>query len=795
MLILCASRTPLAASTAAQSRSRDAATCAPDTVLVELRVGAAARMPVLAIRHGAELRVPVAALVRLAGLAAWPPAPVRGGAAGTAPCGRGDTAAAPRTIPVAAIAAALGVGATVDWRTLSVTLHDTAALLPVTRRGRLLAALAQPRTIAARPPRPVRLPLASFGGTIAYEVYQAGRAPPAGRARLTVGALGGTVEWEVTHAGRFQPAMPRWSTVHETGPVTRREWRVGAIGMDAAPVGMIGLAVVSGRDPLAPALPTGRLRLRAVQGTVAAVTVDGAQVGVDSTRADGTIGRVIALHEGVNHVTITGYPPNAPPWSARRTIIARSTLLPPRRVEYRAAMGRCASSVCRDGLTGAIRWGAAARVTLEAHAALLRAPRRMRAPAGIGVVARIADNVLVSAAAGDATSLAAELALGPVEARAAIESVRRAAGRVRVTTTAGWHGDEGMGGTATAAGDSQRQLATLTTAWRARLASLRVRPVLHAVRDGTRIRLLPAAAVELYGAHGVATLALAPSLAGSASMGIDAAVPHVGRVGASLRWPRGMRHVPQLSLAVTPSLAAVRVDARIAREPDGRTAATRSVSGAVALATGFPVTFSDRRTTGSARLVGRLFLDRDQDGCFTTRDVAVGGIGIRIGGTRAVSSADGRFTVAGLPPRIPVTLQIDTAAIAARGYAPAPLPDAVIAPDDGTVRLDIPLAPAATLVGRIDFPAGWTPGAVPLELRDANGRGAARRFTTFGDGTFVVDGVHPGRYNVRLDDRAAGVRTAATAQRPQIGLLVATGAPEVTIPLATLLGAPRAVTP
>jgi hypothetical protein len=162
---------------------------------------------------------------------------------------------------------------------------------------------------------------------------------------------------------------------------------------------------------------------------------------------------------------------------------------------------------------------------------------------------------------------------------------------------------------------------------------------------------------------------------------------------------------------------------------------------------------------------GVVFLDRNANTRRDRDEPAIGGVTIHLGTGTAVSDASGAYTMWDLVPFVPLPVRVDSASLPSPLWVAAPgHPQVEIGPNHFAV-VDIPVVPGGVVEGRL-VEGETTRGVagVPVQLVDSRGAVVARG-RTFTDGEFVLIGVPPGTFQVRLPDAwmaANSVRASST---------------------------------
>ena len=124
--------------------------------------------------------------------------------------------------------------------------------------------------------------------------------------------------------------------------------------------------------------------------------------------------------------------------------------------------------------------------------------------------------------------------------------------------------------------------------------------------------------------------------------------------------------------------------------------------------------------------------------------------------SRTLTDSAGRYHVWDIPAFERVLVQIDSPSLANPLYVPAFTTASVQPPPNAYRRLDLPLVTGAVLEGRV-VQEGAPVSNVTLVLTNTSS-GKQTSLATFGDGTFYVLGVKPGRYTLEVDPRDLSAR-------------------------------------
>jgi hypothetical protein len=157
-----------------------------------------------------------------------------------------------------------------------------------------------------------------------------------------------------------------------------------------------------------------------------------------------------------------------------------------------------------------------------------------------------------------------------------------------------------------------------------------------------------------------------------------------------------------------------------------------------------------------AGLAGHVFQDENGDGRWQPGEPPVVGARVFVGTLTAVSDSNGAYRVWDLIPFEPVVVRVDSISLDSPLLVPA-LGTVSVVPGPNRFRaLDVPIATAGVIEGRVVRGEGSGRkgvAGVTLILTDRR-RGTARRLVTFSDGDFYLLGVIAGEYELRVDPRS-----------------------------------------
>ena len=157
---------------------------------------------------------------------------------------------------------------------------------------------------------------------------------------------------------------------------------------------------------------------------------------------------------------------------------------------------------------------------------------------------------------------------------------------------------------------------------------------------------------------------------------------------------------------------------------------------------------------------GYVFVDDNGNGIRDPDETGLDDVRVVIGGRTVRTDEDGRHHAWDLVPFEPVDVWADSASISDPFLVPTRGQVRVVVPPSSFGRVDIPVARARELVGRVV--RATADGEVPvpyaqLELVDVE-TGQSRSIRAFSDGEIYEIGVKPGRYELRLSAGSPGTR-------------------------------------
>ncbi len=223
------------------------------------------------------------------------------------------------------------------------------------------------------------------------------------------------------------------------------------------------------------------------------------------------------------------------------------------------------------------------------------------------------------------------------------------------------------------------------------------------------------------------------------------------RVEAAAAWVRGVG--ASLTLTATAYLPGLRSVTQLFASEDSETRVAQVLQGTAQWdrATG-GIAFGPGPGLDRGGLAGHVFLDANANGVRDEGERGLGGVRL-FGGTHSVvTDTAGRYRVWDLVPFEPLRLTVDSLSIDDPRRVPRWGSVEVHVSPASYRRLDIPIATAGEVSGRvmIETSSGTLPApGVRLELVNRV-TGELRSLETFSDGEFYVMGVKPGSWRLRI---------------------------------------------
>lgn len=619
-----------------------------DTALLEVRIGDAAAGLVRGYRLGDSAVVPLYDVRALAGFDAHP---------------SDETLVSPREL-----ARNLHADVTVDWSALVLFVADSGTL-PVSRRG----ARARARTaLRARSGPPITAPISRTPRTPAALVvdYAASRD---GGVSLDFGmrAIGGAVDVGFDGLGARTANTMRaiWESIpHSAAPKPR--WRIGTLDELQ---GRIGIRLTNAPLTLADSVGVVALRATAPPGADVDVYLDDALVTTDTARADGTVLLHAIERPGAHDVRAVTYAADGSELLlARRRIVTPDALLPAGAIRYAVAVAPCIGAGC-GAVAGTVGFAPLDGVTIGVGVQ----PLSHRGSEGTGSLdLRLADAIVLAARSDPAAGTRIDLYRDRADGTGiALRSTTASSGARTNSVSGSWR----------AAADvfTRAEITRIDSRWRATAGAT------FPTRVGTlspSVTFVAMAGREPRARYGIDALLVGgwlPDVTGALRrclMRVHAAVTSAGvvermatlvvpassrlSIEASATWPGdASRHHPVVSIGVRRGLRAAIV--RVIAERGGTVPVEHEeVSGSIVVdAARGRVTARADPLAGRAGVHGRVFVDRDGDGQYDAGDEPLAGVAVRIGGTAALSDADGGFEAWDLVPYRRTLVEIDSLSI------------------------------------------------------------------------------------------------------------------------------------
>jgi len=180
-------------------------------------------------------------------------------------------------------------------------------------------------------------------------------------------------------------------------------------------------------------------------------------------------------------------------------------------------------------------------------------------------------------------------------------------------------------------------------------------------------------------------------------------------------------------------------------------------TGSSALSVGSSAVLSDERLElqpgprlGYAGISGRVFVDRDGDGVFSSGDDVVPNARLVVGTLHVEADDAGRYRLWGLQPYVAIGVAVDSTRTPDPSWTTA-LPELLVRPVPNTARpFDVPLIQTRELIGSItaDPDVASTGGLTLLITNTATGDSISA--ITFSDGQFYVSRIRPGSYRLTV---------------------------------------------
>lgn len=654
---------------------------AVDTALLEIRIGDAASGLVEAYRRSDSAVVSLRDVLTIAGL----DAPIAG----------------QPLVSASELAARLRADVVLDWSALTMFVADSGTL-PVSRRAaraRARAAL-RARDVSPIVAPTVRSPRAPSALALDYVASRDGGVA------LDVGtrAVGGAIDAGIGGLAARAANTLRigWESL-PVADVPALRWRLGTLDELG---GRLGIRLTNGPVLRPDSIGVIDLAAAGAPGADVDVYVDGALVATDTVAGDGTV-RLHAMEQrGEHQLRMIAYAPDGRERVlARRRIVTPDALLPAHAVRYAVAVSPCARARC-SVLAGQLRFAPTDRVTLGAA---VQARTRRSTAVTLSLDARVADAIVLAASTDPVTGTRVDLRRDGGDGTGIVLRSSATRTRARVTSLSGawriapaafaraeiaradsgWRAAAGATfatriGTVTptvAMAESPSQVSSVRWNADALLVGAGLPRMAGALRRALMRAHATAAATGLLESMATLVLPVSPLLALEASVAWHGeAVPH--------------RRVISLSLRRRLSAATVRMTAEAGGiAPVG----TEEASGSLVIdAVRRRVMTSADPLAGRAGVHGRVFVDRDGDGRYGAGDEPMPGVAVRIGGTAALTDADGGFEAWDLAPYGRVVVEVDSLTIDGDRLA-APTAMSVQPTPHALAWIDVPVRPRASV--------------------------------------------------------------------------------------------------
>ena len=209
-----------------------------------------------------------------------------------------------------------------------------------------------------------------------------------------------------------------------------------------------------------------------------------------------------------------------------------------------------------------------------------------------------------------------------------------------------------------------------------------------------------------------------------------------------------------ISLTLATYLPSVRTLTSVTSPAGGELLASQFVQGSLLWdRAGGRVAMAPGPSVERSGLSGRVFLDENANGRRDPGEPPVPGVRVLVGSIPATADSNGVYRVWDLVPFEPVLVRVDSLSLESPLLVPA-IGSVSVQPGPNRFRgLDIPIALAGVLEGRVvrgENTARRGIGGVTLVLTHRR-TGLVRRFVTFTDGDFYLMGVTAGEYELSVD--------------------------------------------
>lgn len=267
-----------------------------------------------------------------------------------------------------------------------------------------------------------------------------------------------------------------------------------------------------------------------------------------------------------------------------------------------------------------------------------------------------------------------------------------------------------------------------------------------------------------------------------------------GRRGAAAltaRWQRGSGVL--LSVGYNGALGALRLTSRLSASRTQPAYLATAASGAVALDGASRPTLFEGPGVGLAGVTGRVFHDVDADGLFGAGDLPAPNVRVVVNGAPVLTDSSGAYHAWNMVPYETSVIVIDTLAFTDFSWTLQRGRTAVRATPGTYNRVDFPLVRTRELAGSVVADSSIaTVGGVTLLLSDSAGS-VVQRIVTYGDGSFYVSRVLPGRYLLTVTPSALDALQAVAAPAEMaVEVALLADDPVLTLPALQLRRRPGA---
>lgn len=694
----------------------------------------------------------------------------------------------------------LGVHFAVDWEALVVTLLDADQLPIAQRTARDDARQRFQQRTAARTTtrdRSVEMSRPALDGLVLDYALSAQGSDPmhtgSYATALGVNLFGGSLEGSLSSVGPIDEgrtrAMVSWTGVWSDASIVRQLRLGDALATGPSPRPLRGISIGNapylrltdfGTTEFMGSVPAGWL-VEAYRG--------GELIAFDSTTSAGRFGLQLPVEYGDNAVDFVAYGPFGETRTFDRVYRIPGELIPEHHFEYGASFGECTVLRCRATANLDLRYGLSDRWTVrggveqfwrDTLADLVQPYASLAAALTNAWTVQLRG---VAHAEGEATlrfepslglSLSAQYARYASDVEAPILSP--AGWRSRWTASALMR-PLGIRRPFYVDARAQQIETTSGTMTRAQLGTsvqrggLRVMPYARVERDaaadgsartqpfvGVSAFLLPLTRLgPMFGQlwwRGTIEAANASRIT-SASTAVSGPLGHAVRVELGAMWTRGMPG-PSFTLTFSADRGVLRSYTTFAAQQGTTPGVTQALEGSLLVD---PATRHLMLVPGPslqrAGVAGRVFLDTNGNGKWDTGEIPLADVHLRIGAQTVATDSSGTYRVWDVVPFEPLRVTVDSMSLASPLWTPM-FDDVNVVPSPNRFQLlDIPITAGGEIDGRVirrsgDVSTGVAGVRVTLTNRHT---GRVHTATTFSDGTYIVLGVAPGRYEVAVDDR------------------------------------------